>query len=767
MYRRLRGGRGYAVTVGTIILDLSVLTFASARADDVSTEGLQEVIVTARRQAESAMKVPETISVLDSSALSKLGVTDFQDFASHVPLLSYQWGGSGGGNGAELGFGGARAIAIRGVSGAGTTAVYIDDTPVPMTIDPQVVDIDRVEVLKGPQGTLYGAGSMGGNVRYVTNAPAFSNDFKFSVSAGYTDHAGSPDGRMEVIGNVPIADGVAAARVVAFAGHDGGFITREFTNASGQLIRKDNQGAVTTYGGSLSFLIKATDKFSITPRILAQYQNSHGLADAFAPLPAFAVESLTLYRVADVQEAWTDKWYLPSLELKYTGQSWDLISSTSYFQRYLYNLEDGTEGTMQALVVPPYNAPPSIWAGGVAWPQTQKNYNFYQELRAVWQGTEHVRGIFGAFYSDERQNWENGSPTFNFPDLVTTGTFNSPLLWDQRINTRVKDKALYGEVYFKANDFELTLGARKYWFNYEFWNDYNGFLNFGYSTIPTQHTSENGFNPKASLSYTAPNGTLMYMTAAKGFRPGGPNNPLPAACDPGLMQLGITASQIASYHSDTLWNYEIGAKGRIDGVSLTGALFQMNWNQIQQAFPIPICFIPATGNAGAARIRGGEIEAVGRPVHDVEFRVGIGYQDPRITEKGLTPQPVGSRILQVPFFTGSVAVTYTHPIAQSVDGFATMDYGYTGSSLSATTTALFGEPPAERAGYGILNARFGARWDVKQLSLYLRNITNVKANLGDINPLAYPQSNPTTGLLQPRVAVSTPFQIGVEFTYGM
>src|SRR6516164_9515056 len=94
MYRRLRGGRGYAVTVGTIILDLSVLTFASARADDVSTEGLQEVIVTARRQAESAMKVPETISVLDSSALSKLGVTDFQDFASHVPLLSYQWGGS-------------------------------------------------------------------------------------------------------------------------------------------------------------------------------------------------------------------------------------------------------------------------------------------------------------------------------------------------------------------------------------------------------------------------------------------------------------------------------------------------------------------------------------------------------------------------------------------------------------------------------------------------------------------------------------------------
>ena len=768
MRKSLFGRHDYILIIGTFLLEASVFGFGDAYADESAADQLQEVVVTARRQAESALKVPQSITVFGSSALENLNVQRFDEIATKVPNLSFQFGGSGGGNGAALGYGGGRAIAIRGVSGAGTTSFYIDDTPVPATIEPQLLDLDHMEVLKGPQGTLYGEGSMGGNVRLVTKAPDFSEELKFLVGAGYTDHAATPDGRTEVVGNFPVVAGVAAVRAAGFFNHSGGFITREFpVGSSGQLTSENNQGAVTDYGGSVSMLIKATESFAILPRIMVQTTDGHGLPTAYAPLPAFAVDSLTLVRQANVQEGYTDKWYLPSLELKYSGETWDLVSSTSYFHRYLSNTEDGTEGTTQILEAPPYSTDPSVWAGGVAWPQVQNNSNVYEELRAAWRGNEHVHAIIGYFYSNESQHWTNGSSTFNFPGLVTTGAYSSPLLWEQKINSGVLDNSIYGEAYFKTSGFELTLGLRRFRLDERFWSSSNGFLEGGYVETPAEQTSESGTNPKASLSYTASNGTLFYATAAKGFRAGGPNPPIIPACLPGLQQLGISPSQVKEYHSDSLWNYEIGAKGHIDGIAITAAVFEMKWDQIQQNVAIPICFLPTTGNAGAARIRGAELEVVGRPVRDIDFQLGLGYQDPRITEQGLTPQPVGSRILQVPFFTGSFALTYTHPLTSSVEGFASADYSYTGDSVSGTTTSLFGEPPVVRAGYSLLNARIGAKWERKKLSLVFRNITNVMANLGDVNPLAYPQTDPVTGLLEPRVAVQRPFQVALEFSYGM
>jgi iron complex outermembrane recepter protein len=729
---------------------------------------VQEVLVTARRQSESVLKVPESITVLDSAALTSLGVNNFTDFATKVPNLSFQYGGSGGGNGAALGFGGSRAIAIRGVSGVGTSGFYIDDTPIPPTIDPQVLDLDHIEVLKGPQGTLYGQGSMGGNVRLVTKSPNFTRDLKVLTSAGYTSNAGTPDGRTEIIGNLPLVDDIAAVRAAAFVNHEGGVFTRKFpVGADGSLKSENNQGAVTNYGGSVDLLIKATDDFTIRPGIIGQWTDGHGWPAAYAALPNFAVQSLTSVRQADVQEGYTDKWYLPSLQINYRLPSWDLTSSTSYFHRSLYNLEDGTEGTITATGGPPYNAPASVWAAGVPWPQIQYNSNVYEELRAAWAGTDWVHAIFGGYYSNQSQYWQNGGPNFDFPGLVTTGVYDSPLFWDQTISSGLLDRSVFGEIYFKSYGFELTLGARAFWLDERFSNSYDGFLNGGTSASPVEHNQEHGVNPKGSLSYSFSNDALVYASASKGFRAGGPNAPLPPACDPGLQELGLTADQIKAYRSDSLWNYELGAKGRVRGFSVSGALFDMRWNQIQQSIAIPVCFIPMTANAGAAEIKGAELEASGQLTQGLDLRLGLGYQDPRITAAGLTAQAVGSRIFQVPFFTGSVVLTYTHPLAPGLEGIAPADFSYTGSSLSSTNTNLFGLPPAERAGYGLLNLRLGTRWDTKQLSLYFKNITNSKANLGDVNPIAYPRTDPVTGELEPRVVVQRPFQVGVEFTYGM
>lgn len=767
MHKSLWVRADFTFATSAILLVAGLWPVNCARADEAS-DTLQEITVTARRQSESVLKVPESITVLDHSELERLDIHSFEDLAGQVSNLSIQYGANSSGTGSSLGYGGSRAISIRGVSGGGTTGFYIDDTPVPPTVDPQVVDLSRVEVLKGPQGTLYGEGSMGGNVRYVTNQPAFNSDFKFSASAGYTDYAGSPDGRMTSVANLPLVNDVAALRAVGFVSHEGGFITREFPDpVTGELRSDGNQGAETSYGGSLSLLIKASDTFTILPRIMYQSTKSDGLASPYAPLPDFDVNSFTNVRAADVAEGYTDRWYLPSLELKYSGQSWQVVSSTSFFHRYLSQVEDGTEGSVGVLTFPPYSAPASVFAGGVAWPQLQQNNNFYQELRAAWSGNSFMRAIFGGFYSDERQHWANGAPDFDFPGLVETGTYTSPLLWDQPIQSSLTDKALYGELYFMAKGFELTLGGRQFWLNENFQVVNNGFVELGYAASPLERTSQSGFSPKASLSYALTNDALVYATAAKGFRAGGPNTPLSPACDPGLEQLALTDNQLAQYKSDSLWNYEVGAKGRVGGISLTGALFQMNWSQIQQGISVPVCFLPVVVNAGAARIRGAELEADGRLAPEIQFHLGLGYEDPRITQAGVAPQlTVGSRVQDVPFFTGSAALTYTHALTASMNGFVSTDYSYTGNSVDGTVTALFGEPAVTRGSYGIWNARAGTAWGSKQLFLYFKNITNVKANLGDINPIAYARIQPD-GLLDPRVAVERPFQVGLQFTYGM
>jgi outer membrane receptor protein involved in Fe transport len=196
---------------------------------------------------------------------------------------------------------------------------------------------------------------------------------------------------------------------------------------------------------------------------------------------------------------------------------------------------------------------------------------------------------------------------------------------------------------------------------------------------------------------------------------------------------------------------------------MSGALFQMNWSGIQQRIIVPVCFLPTTVNAGNARIRGAELEGSLRPLDGLELSFGLGYQSPRIMEPGLSGLLPGSRILQVPDFTGNVALRYTHSVTQTVKGYLSTDFSYTSSSLSATTSSQFGV--LERAGFGIWNARMGAEWGRQTLELYVKNITNAEPNIGDIYPVGYPQLD-TAGNPIPRVAVLPPLQIGLQFEHG-
>jgi hypothetical protein len=154
-----------------------------------------------------------------------------------------------------------------------------------------------------------------------------------------------------------------------------------------------------------------------------------------------------------------------------------------------------------------------------------------------------------------------------------------------------------------------------------------------------------------------------------------------------------------------------------------------------------------------------EWQAFGQLLPGLQARLSLSYQSPKITKEGISGQPVGSRIYYVPYATGSVALIYTHRISDDTDGFVSTDYSYTGNALDSITY-----PPITRAGYGILNAKIGSEWGSKRLWLYFKNITNVKANLGGVAAESYLQTNPTTGLLDPRVGVERPLQVGIGFS---
>src|SRR5580658_6322034 len=325
---------------------------------------VETVTVTARKRAESLAEVPTSITAFTAETLKDYNVQSFADYASKTPDLSFTYGGG------PTGIADARTIAIRGITGqnlfgtAGATGFYIDDTPVPGSVDPRVLDIDNIEVLKGPQGTLYGESSLGGNVRLVTKKPDVNNSgYGYMLQAGATSGGGSADGGGNFIGNLVLVPGTAAVRMVLFINHDAGYLTRTYPTqpngpgasdpfATVPRTSSGDQGAMSSGGGSLAMLVKATDNFDIKPRVLFQDSKDHGFPATFAPLPNFTPE-YTLNRAFDVQPYATDSWTMPSLDLKYSGSGYTFTWANSYFYRHTQDVEDSSYGTQQILTNSP------------------------------------------------------------------------------------------------------------------------------------------------------------------------------------------------------------------------------------------------------------------------------------------------------------------------------------------------------------------------------------------------------------------------------
>lgn len=715
---------------------------------------LEEIIVTSRKQRESVIDVPESITVLSGDVLAQLGVASFSDYATKVPGLSFSYGTG------SLGFASSRTVAIRGISGIGTTALYVDDTPVDEAMDPRVLDVERIEVLKAPQGTLFGEGSLGGAVRLVTQKPNFSGSaLSYGGQAGGTSHGGSADYGANITTNFVPIDGTLAVRALAFVSHDAGFVTRTFPDAQGQIVSRNNQGAALSYGGSLSILYRPVTDLEVLARLLGQAQDNNGLPVTYAPLPAFKPDDLTMSRTVDIQEYARDHWIMPTLQITYEGQGWSVVSATSYLDRGVSETENGTEGTITASQnFFGYTPDPVV----ESWRQTFGTQRFTEELRTTITSGSRWSGTFGVYYSNDRVL--NTIGPYTMPGLPASGLFPTDLGWYSAVRNRNTDTALFGEVYLHPFDaVTLTLGFRKYWLRQHYSFRADGLFNGGETPLTEIPNSQTGVSPKAALEYKLSPTASVYASAAKGFRAGGGTTPLPSFCESDLANLGLTTDTAARYNSDGVWSYEVGAKAQLldRRLLVTSAAFQVNWTDIQQPVFLPTCGFTFTTNAGAARSRGVEFELSGRLAAGLEARIGMSYVDAKITEQGRSNQVPGSRINEVPKITATAALNYSRPLTPDLVGSLSTDLSYVGNSVSAVSSLL---SPLTRPSYTVLNMRIGLAHGPHEWTFYANNITNERANFGDINPISYVRY--VDGQILPRVSVMRPFSLGLRYTRG-
>lgn len=757
--RRSRGWREHLL--GSAGAALAVLASpANAQTTAGATPQVEEVIVTASKRETKLQETPMTISAFSGSQLRNAESSGISDLVRETPGLAVQSAGAG-----------RETYAIRGISSdsgsSPTVGFYLDDVPItPPTdtgtvgrsfISPDLYDLSRVEVLQGPQGTLYGAASMGGTIRLITNQPRL-NTFEGSAEAigSYTAHAG-PNGAADAMVNVPIGDKLAIRAVVSEKSYSG-FIddvivnpfpaTSETTrgNISAGPIRQTIKGDNTLQqeGGRISLLYRPTDRLDITASVFLQdlHQANPDTYDGGAP------RALTHYAPYAISEPFGDKFQIYNGTLKYKFDGFDLYSSTSYLRRRTSQTEDITE-ELGALVSaypfpqPTYVPSPVSQSHTVSQISNETRLSSNVPGRFTWVVGSFVLGYKNTYNAYmQLPAW---GPYFGTGNLLT---YESP--------QKQFSYALFGEGAYKITDhLSIVAGLRWFYFNQKFDLTSSGVFAPG-APFNNQHVTAHGsqVTPKVSLQYNVSSDNIIYATYARGARVGGPDFGLPtsgpASCLSSLTAIGFS-SPPSEYGSDTVDSYELGAKTRTVGGRLTmnASVFDVEWGNIQQQVRLA-CGYSIVTNLGSARSRGIDFQFDARVTDHLTLDASVGYTDAHIltTIPGLVQS--GSQIEGVPTWTSNQRLTYTWPLASGTDLIYTADNQYYGPSIDVL---------GPRGAYDLLKMRLSAIRGPYDVSLFVDNLTNVHAALE--NTLSQGANVPSLY----RIATNRPRTVGLDLKY--
>jgi outer membrane receptor protein involved in Fe transport len=737
-------------SIGAAALAISVLPIAGLRAaeTDDSAASIPEILVTAQKITENVQKVPISMTVISADTLVQQGSHDFQDVLTEVPNLSFEYGTAGAGG---MGMSSSRGITIRGISGTNTTSVYIDDTPVPVSIDPRLLDIDHIEVLKGPQGTLYGQASMGGTVKITTARPS-PDSFGGTVSADGHNVDGGGFGTFDSVSlNIPLSPDLAM-RVGSYASYEPGFLTRTYDDpsaingnfVSGPPETVSHVGSASSYGASASLRFAPEDMpgLVVEPKFMGEKTFSNGFLATDN-----STTNYTQRRALNVPENWTDTFYLASAAVHMDTGIGKLISATSYFYRDSADHEDGSDVIQQLFglsTVVPAPAATDLFSE-----------QFTQELRLESDIGTALKTTAGLYFNDALSTYDENiySPGAN---AASGGTLGTDVSYLSHQPGRASEKAVFLSATYSVTDqLKVTAGARDSFIHQENWNNTYGYANGGYSSFDLSHASR-AVTPRFSAQYQITDNHMVYATAAKGFRPGG-TYALPDICAADLAAIGQLPGQ-QTFNSDSLWNYEVGAKTRWLGgrIVVNAAAYDMEWSDIQQAVRLPVCGFTAEVNGASARSSGSELEIMLALAEGLTFGASAGYEEAKITgvsSSGSGNLYVGQPLNGVPKTTGAANLKYEHATSGLGRAFFRVDYDYVGSSLGLSNSPVIGRV---RPSYALLDLRVGTTIDDLQLSLYGKNVTNSHPNLGD----EVSEIVETFG--RPRYVVGPPTVVGVE-----
>jgi outer membrane receptor protein involved in Fe transport len=710
---------------------LALLTAAgAAQAADSPAPAttVQEIVVTADKRPELAKNVPASITAVPAQALQNLNATQLDDYVQLVPGLTVSNVSS-----AEAG----TQLTIRGVTtgpgGNPTVGVYIDDSPfggstefggytIP-DLDPQ--DLERVEVLRGPQGTLYGAGSLGGLLKYVTADPNPARLFgRMEVDASSTDHGGDGWG-VRGSANVPLSDQFAL-RISGYDRQDPGYVDNVLTGQS-------NVNKTDVYGGRASLAWFVNPDWKVRLSAIYQYQKGAGPLVDYNPTTFQPLEGDLKQADAVNSDVNTQKLQAYSLDIEgKLGDFATFTSATAYDRQDMDLYVDYTQ-LVSGLISGVFGVPDA----GMSVGDLVRADKFTQEFRLASPQDNKLSWQAGVFYTHEQTDVALVAPVFNeFTGAPITGL---PSFLNGSVAARFQEAAVFGDVtYHVTPAFDVTAGLR-----YSHNDQQSATLTGGLLTAPSNADVKSDDSSTTFLltpRWHIDENTMVYARIATGYRPGGPNT-------------GIGGTPL-TYGPDRTTNYEIGIKSDFDDhkISLDADAYWIDWKDIQ--VQEVSAFGSYIANGSAAVSRGAEGSVFWRPVAGLQLFANLAYQDAYVTEDfpvGGAIASAGDRLPLTPLWSGTVGGDYSFPISNGWNGVFGGDWHDVGKTQGA-----FPNPGAVRfqhPSYNVVDLHAGVSNDQWRLVVYGKNLGDSRGQTSDLNLGAFS-----------RVAIIQPRTIGVSLS---
>ncbi|HEV2596561.1 MAG TPA: TonB-dependent receptor [Sphingomicrobium sp.] len=721
------------------------------------------IIVTATKRASTVQDVPFSVNAQTQADIERAHAQTIEDISRNVAGLTVQ----------NLGPGQSQ-VSIRGVSAGQIVrdqpgvkeqvGVYLDESVVSMSLftpDFDVFDLNRVETLRGPQGTLFGAGSVGGTIRYITNQPKLET-IEGEVEGGISVAKGGDVG-YETKGalNLPIGT-VAAVRAVVYNTHFPGFI-----NSVGPYSKKHvNDG--DRYGGRLSMLLAPNDSIKITPRIVWQRSEANGFnrEESYNLYDnQFTTEhdlgTRTIY--LKIPEKFRDQTVLGDLTASFDFGPAELTSVSSYLHRNILVSRDASALTGSVSVDLKFPA------AGVNLPSnlvdTTKLDQLTQEVRLSSTGGGPLQWVIGGFYAHVDRTYHQRLPTPGY-DAFTDATLGAGTaaatdngfgLHDNPYHSDLPyvdiQKAVFGEASYKVSQFKLTAGGR--WYDFHEHRQFHSGGLFSNSDNRTDTTKSNGFSPRGIVSWQPDKTLSVNVQAAKGFRLGGVNDPLNIPLCSGSDV--ATFGGFQTYRDETLWNYEAGVKYSKHGVTFNAAAFYNQIRNLQVTLDAGTCSSRIVFNVPKAHAEGIEAEFAIHPLVglDLSFAGSLlnSKFDSSVTSGGVVVEGIrkGNRLPTVPKYQFAATANYETRFNANADWYVNgsvqrIGNRYTQPADQEPTSAIgltFFDPTTGARGvvgtalgtfklpaYTLVNASIGLRWDNGlEVSAYVNNIFDVDPKL--------------------------------------